>query len=120
MKITGVGVPEVGEEQVVESVAKVAGRALIGCEQCELQRGFAADGSSSKCTSSFGLLGHSDDHTTRLGSSAPRILGAASSAARLSHGRVPSRSGCTKESQTTDWGAGNLRTREPISIMFGA
>jgi hypothetical protein len=43
-----VRVPEVGEEQVVESVAKVAGRALvrrlIGCEQCELQRGFAADG----------------------------------------------------------------------------
>ena len=33
---------------MVESVAEVAGRALvgrlIGCEQCELQRGFAADG----------------------------------------------------------------------------
>lgn len=75
---------------------------------------------SSKCTRSFGLFGHSDDHTTRLGFAASRTWGSTSSGSRFSQGRAPDRRGCVSDSHTTNGGAGNLRAREPISLTSAA
>lgn len=120
-----VGIPKISEEQLVEPPPKVSGLALVG-RFAGVSKVNRRDVStprtavSSKCTWSSGLLGHSDDHTSRWGLAASRTLGSTSSGSSASHGRAPGLRGYASDSQTTGGGAGSVRAREPISITSAA